>query len=156
MSALLGLGAPPLVADFAVLPIGAAILGYVCQRIGLETIVGFLIAGAIFGPNALGVIKDPELVEAMGEIGVFRRSRPVGVCTCRTVPLSRDGRSAGVALFCPAVGSSRDGSRDAAPTRGMGVNATAHRPVLGYRFRAAHGSRRNVAPWRSRSEGVSN
>ena len=71
MHALIALGAPPLVADFAVLTIGAAVLGYLCQRIGLESIVGFLIAGALVGPNALGVIQDMELVEGMGEIGII-------------------------------------------------------------------------------------
>lgn len=71
MSALLALGAPPLVAEFAVLAIGAAILGYVCQRIGLESIVGFLLAGVLIGPNGLEVITDLELVEGMGELGVI-------------------------------------------------------------------------------------
>ncbi|MCP4084080.1 MAG: sodium:proton exchanger, partial [Actinomycetia bacterium] len=68
---MLALGAPPLVADFAVITIGAAVLGYLCQRIHLESIVGFLLAGAIIGPNALGLIKDMELVEGMGEVGVI-------------------------------------------------------------------------------------
>ncbi len=71
ISTLIALGAPPLVADFAIIIIGAAILGFVCQRIGLESIVGFLIAGAAIGPNALGLIDDMELVEGMGEIGVI-------------------------------------------------------------------------------------
>lgn len=71
IGALFALGAPPLVADFAIILIGAAILGFLCQRIGLESIVGFLIAGAIIGPNALGLIEDMELVEGMGEIGVI-------------------------------------------------------------------------------------
>jgi CPA2 family monovalent cation:H+ antiporter-2 len=68
---VLALGAPPLVADFAVLTIGAAVLGYICQRMGLESIVGFLVAGAIVGPNALEIVNDPELVDGMGEIGVI-------------------------------------------------------------------------------------
>jgi CPA2 family monovalent cation:H+ antiporter-2 len=71
ISSLVALGAPPLVADFAIIMIGAAILGFVCQRIGLESIVGFLIAGAAIGPNALGLIDDMVLVEGMGEIGVI-------------------------------------------------------------------------------------
>ena len=71
MNTLLALGAPPIVADFAILTIGAALLGYVCQRIGLESVVGFLIAGAVVGPNALELINDPALVEGMGEIGVI-------------------------------------------------------------------------------------
>jgi CPA2 family monovalent cation:H+ antiporter-2 len=68
---MIALGAPPLVADFAVLTISAAVLGYLSQRLRLESVVGFLIAGAVVGPNALGLIEDAELVEGMGEIGVI-------------------------------------------------------------------------------------
>ena len=50
---VLALGAPPLVADFAILTISAAILGYLCHRVHLESVVGFLLAGAIIGPNTL-------------------------------------------------------------------------------------------------------
>ena len=58
MSALLALGAPPLVAEFAVLTIGAAILGYVCQRIGLESIVGFLLAGVLISGVLLAIFMS--------------------------------------------------------------------------------------------------
>jgi CPA2 family monovalent cation:H+ antiporter-2 len=68
---ILALGAPPLVADFAIIIIGAALLGYVCQRVNLESIVGFLLAGAIIGPNALALIEDQEVVDGMAEIGVI-------------------------------------------------------------------------------------
>lgn len=65
------LGAPPLVADFAIVAVGTALFGYASQRLHLESIVGFLVAGALIGPNALGLVDDLELVEGMGEIGVI-------------------------------------------------------------------------------------
>jgi CPA2 family monovalent cation:H+ antiporter-2 len=68
---LLALGAPPLVAEFAMLLISAALFGYLAIRVGLESIVGFLVAGAIVGPNALELIEDVELVDQMAEIGVI-------------------------------------------------------------------------------------
>ena len=68
---MLALGAPPLVADFAMLTISAAILGYICHRVHLESVVGFLLAGAIIGPNALSLIADQEVVDGMAEIGVI-------------------------------------------------------------------------------------
>jgi CPA2 family monovalent cation:H+ antiporter-2 len=68
---MVALGAPPLVADFAIVIIGAAILGYLCQRVHLESIVGFLLTGAIVGPNALALIEDQEVVDGMAEIGVI-------------------------------------------------------------------------------------
>jgi hypothetical protein len=47
------------------------VFGYLAQRIGLVSIVGFLAAGVLIGPNALGWIDDLVLVEQMGEIGVI-------------------------------------------------------------------------------------
>ena len=63
---------PTLVAALAIVVVAAAIFGYLAQRIGLVSIVGFIVAGIVIGPYALGFIADDfELVEAMGEIGVI-------------------------------------------------------------------------------------
>jgi CPA2 family monovalent cation:H+ antiporter-2 len=62
---------PELVLDLSVVVVSAAILGYICQRIGLVSIVGYIVAGIIVGPYALGLIDDVHLVEQMGEIGVI-------------------------------------------------------------------------------------
>lgn len=70
MSMLLTVGAPPLVADFAVVVVAAAVAGYLAQRLGLVAIVGYVVAGAVVGPNALGLIADDVLVEQMAEVGV--------------------------------------------------------------------------------------
>jgi CPA2 family monovalent cation:H+ antiporter-2 len=70
VSVLLTVGAPPLVADFAVVIVAAAVAGYLAQRLGLVAIVGYVIAGAVVGPNALGLIADDVLVEQMAEVGV--------------------------------------------------------------------------------------
>lgn len=69
--AVLAVGAPPLVEEFAITVAAAAVFGYLAQRIGLVSIVGFLAAGVLIGPNALGWIDDLVLVEQMGEIGVI-------------------------------------------------------------------------------------
>jgi CPA2 family monovalent cation:H+ antiporter-2 len=68
---VLAVGAPPLVAELAITVVAAAIFGYIAQRIGLVSIVGYLVAGVVIGPFALGLIDDLELVEQMGEIGVI-------------------------------------------------------------------------------------
>jgi len=63
---------PALVAAFAVVVIASAIFGYIAQCIGLVAIVGYIMAGIVVGPYALGLfVEDFELVEAMGEIGVI-------------------------------------------------------------------------------------
>jgi CPA2 family monovalent cation:H+ antiporter-2 len=68
---MLAVGAPPLVEEFAITVAAAAVFGYIAQRIGLVSIVGFLAAGVLIGLNALGWIDDLVLVEQMGEIGVI-------------------------------------------------------------------------------------
>jgi CPA2 family monovalent cation:H+ antiporter-2 len=68
---LFGVGAPPLVEELAITVAAAAVFGYIAQRIGLVSIVGYLLAGVVIGPFALGLIDDLELVEQMGEIGVI-------------------------------------------------------------------------------------
>ena len=68
---LLAVGAPPLVTQLAVVIMGAAIVGYVCHRIGLIPIVGYLAVGVVTGPNALGLIDDTDLVDQAAEIGVI-------------------------------------------------------------------------------------
>lgn len=62
---------PPLVAELAIVLLAAALISYVCGRIGLVPIVGFILAGAVVGPEALGLIDDPDLVEQTAEIGVI-------------------------------------------------------------------------------------
>ncbi|MEA2001818.1 MAG: cation:proton antiporter [Actinomycetota bacterium] len=68
---ILAVGAPPLVADLGIVLLATAIFGYVAVRLKLVAIVGYLIAGAIIGPLALGWIDDIHLVEQMGEIGII-------------------------------------------------------------------------------------
>lgn len=64
-----------LVALFAV----SVLIAYVCYRIRLSPVVGFLIAGALVGPYALGVVKDIELVNQLAEIGVILLLFTIGV-----------------------------------------------------------------------------
>ena len=54
-----------LVTIFAVAVVVVAVL----QRFGVPSIAGFIIAGAIVGPNALGLITDVHQVEILAEAG---------------------------------------------------------------------------------------
>jgi CPA2 family monovalent cation:H+ antiporter-2 len=63
--------APPLVTQLAVVLVGAAVVGYLCQRVGLIPIVGYLATGALLGPYALGVVESTELVDQVAEVGVI-------------------------------------------------------------------------------------
>jgi monovalent cation:H+ antiporter-2, CPA2 family len=63
--------APPLVSQLALVLVGAAVVGYLCQRIGLIPIVGYLATGVLLGPYALGVVSSTELVDQLAEVGVI-------------------------------------------------------------------------------------
>jgi monovalent cation:H+ antiporter-2, CPA2 family len=50
--------------------VASALIAYVCQKLRILPIVGFLLAGVVIGPNALGLVEDPELIDAIAEIGI--------------------------------------------------------------------------------------
>lgn len=56
-----------IVALFAV----AVAIAYLCYRIRLVPIAGFLLAGVVIGPDALALVHDRELVDMLAEIGVI-------------------------------------------------------------------------------------
>ena len=68
MGAMLAVGAPPLVEKFEITVAAAAVFDYLAQRIGVVSIVGFLAAGVVIGPNALSWIDDLVLAEQIGVI----------------------------------------------------------------------------------------
>ena len=62
--------APPFLAQVVALVAASALIAYVCNRLRILPIVGFLLAGVIIGPNALGLVGDATLIDAMAEIGI--------------------------------------------------------------------------------------
>ncbi|MFH5885307.1 cation:proton antiporter [Halalkalibaculum sp. DA3122] len=54
-------------------------IAYLCYRLKLVPIVGFLIAGVIIGPNALALVPDQELVDILAEIGVILLLFTIGI-----------------------------------------------------------------------------
>lgn len=68
---MLAVAVPPLVGELALVLFAAAFISYLAGRLGLVPLVGFVLAGVIVGPNALGLVKDVDLVEQTAEIGVI-------------------------------------------------------------------------------------
>lgn len=64
-----------LVALFAL----SVLIAYLCYRIRIVPIVGYLIAGALVGPFAFGFVEDIELVDYLAEIGVILLLFTIGV-----------------------------------------------------------------------------
>jgi CPA2 family monovalent cation:H+ antiporter-2 len=57
--------------EVVVLLAASALIAYLCQRFGLVPIVGFLLAGVVIGPYALGLVRDRALIDATAEIGII-------------------------------------------------------------------------------------
>lgn len=61
----------PFLNEMVALFIAAVAIAYLCYRLRLVPIVGFLIAGVVIGPSALGLVANQELVDILAEVGVI-------------------------------------------------------------------------------------
>ena len=71
--------APAFFTEVAALIFFGALIAFVAFRLGLVPIVGFLLAGVIIGPHALGLVQDQELVDAAAEVGVILLLFTIGI-----------------------------------------------------------------------------
>ncbi|HUR57692.1 MAG TPA: cation:proton antiporter [Opitutaceae bacterium] len=58
--------------DLAIILVVAGIVGWICQRVGLSVIVGFLVAGMIVGPHTppVTLVSDIDRIETMAQVGL--------------------------------------------------------------------------------------
>ena len=58
--------------DLAVVLVVAGVVGWVCQRIGLSVVVGFLAAGIVVGPKSppFALVHDAGSIETLAQIGL--------------------------------------------------------------------------------------
>jgi CPA2 family monovalent cation:H+ antiporter-2 len=70
---------PAFLPEVVALFVAGAAIAYVCHRLGLVPIAGFLIAGVVIGPHALGLVKDQALVDAAAEVGVILLLFTIGI-----------------------------------------------------------------------------
>jgi CPA2 family monovalent cation:H+ antiporter-2 len=70
---------PQFFTEIAALIVAGAVIAYICFRLSLVPIVGFLLAGVLIGPNALGLVRDQGLVDATAEIGVILLLFTIGI-----------------------------------------------------------------------------
>ena len=71
--------APPFFTEVAAIVAAGAVVAYVCQRLRLVPIVGFLLAGVLIGPHALGLVRDQGMVDAAAEVGVILLLFTIGI-----------------------------------------------------------------------------
>ena len=55
----------------ALLVFAAFVLVTICSRIGVPSIVGYILAGIVVGPAGFGLIADNAALSSIGEIGVL-------------------------------------------------------------------------------------
>ncbi|MEO1367898.1 MAG: cation:proton antiporter, partial [Acidobacteriota bacterium] len=79
LSLLIAAAAPPFLFEAVCLIAIGAFIAYLCSRLGLVPIVGFLAAGVVIGPNALGLVTNQALVDQAAELGVMLLLFTIGI-----------------------------------------------------------------------------
>jgi K+:H+ antiporter len=61
-----------LVQDLAIVTFFAGVAGYLCQKLGLSSVVGFLLAGLLVGPHMppFSLVVDEGRIEALSQLGL--------------------------------------------------------------------------------------
>ncbi|MBL8170591.1 MAG: cation:proton antiporter [Acidobacteria bacterium] len=70
---------PAYLTDAVALLVAGAIIAYISFRFRLVPIVGFLLAGVLIGPHALGLVRNRELVDNAAEVGVILLLFTIGI-----------------------------------------------------------------------------
>ena len=65
--------------DLAVIFAGSLLVILVFHRFKLPALPGFIVAGILLGPNALGLVSDPKDVESLAEVGVIMLLFTIGI-----------------------------------------------------------------------------
>ncbi len=65
--------------DLAVIFAGSLLVILVFHRLKLPALPGFIVAGILLGPNALGLVSDPQDVEGLAEVGVILLLFTIGI-----------------------------------------------------------------------------
>lgn len=69
----------PFLGEIAALFAASVLVAYLCYRLGLVPIAGFLLAGVIIGPGALGLVEDKALIDMLAEVGVILLLFTIGI-----------------------------------------------------------------------------
>ncbi len=69
----------PILRDIVVLLAVSVPISIVLTRMGIHTIVGFLLTGVLIGPHGLGLVTDLEDVEMLAQIGIVLLLFTVGI-----------------------------------------------------------------------------
>jgi len=62
---------PPILTDLVVLLFVSLPVAYLCLRLKLPVLVGFMLTGILIVPSAFALIGEKETIELLAEIGVM-------------------------------------------------------------------------------------
>jgi monovalent cation:H+ antiporter-2, CPA2 family len=65
--------------DLAVIFAGSLLVILAFHRLKVPALPGFIVAGIVLGPNALGLVSDPHRVESLAEVGVILLLFTIGI-----------------------------------------------------------------------------
>src|SRR5213079_2297661 len=68
-----------LLRDLAIIFAGSLLVILVFHRLKLPALPGFIAAGVLLGPNALGLVSDVHQVESLAEVGVILLLFTIGI-----------------------------------------------------------------------------
>jgi CPA2 family monovalent cation:H+ antiporter-2 len=90
--------------DLAVILVVAGLVGWVCQRVGLSVVVGFLVAGILVGPHTppLSLVTDVERIDTLAQVGLVFLMFGIGL-RLSVRKLRRLGMALLMAVFCSAI-----------------------------------------------------
>ncbi|RMG38085.1 MAG: potassium transporter [Gammaproteobacteria bacterium] len=68
-----------LLLDLMTLLLGSALLVALCHRLGLSTIIGYLVSGLVFGPHGIGLLQQEDALQVLAEVGVVLLMFTIGL-----------------------------------------------------------------------------
>lgn len=90
--------------DLAVILVLAGVVGWVCQRLGLSVILGYLVAGMVVGPYTppFALVSDTDRIDTLAQIGLVFLMFSIGL-KLSVRKLRRLGLSLMIATFVGAI-----------------------------------------------------
>jgi CPA2 family monovalent cation:H+ antiporter-2 len=69
----------PFFSEFLVVLIAATGVAFLCERLRIPAVVGFLLAGALIGPKGFGILSDLGNIHALAEMGMIFLMLTIGL-----------------------------------------------------------------------------
>jgi CPA2 family monovalent cation:H+ antiporter-2 len=91
--------------DLAIILVVAGVVGWICQRLGMSVVVGYLAAGMVVGPYTppFSLVTDEARVATAAQVGLVFLMFSIGL-RLSLRKLRRMGLSLLIATFCGAIG----------------------------------------------------